>query len=344
MFKSVQYASLLAYLSPTLAFGATIPATEDLNRETEFSGFAEQELEPFFESGDEQWITGEKGLSLRLRTFLQDGDKAIVMAHGFVENINRYKETIYDFYQAGYSIFAYDHRGHGASDLIAKNPDVGHVDRWDNYVKDFSQVVELASRDFDKIYLFGHSMGGAVVTTYLQGEPNPKVAKAVLSAPMHEIPTDPYPKLIARGIVGSAVLIGLGEKWAPGEGPNDPETWTIDTFNESRSKARVDYYIAEMKALGWGSRAGASNNWVKEVLDATKRMTKSWQIKKISTPLLILQASDDDFALPGGQEKVCAEAPSCKLVQYENSFHSLFIEVDRIRVPYFQDIFKFLAE
>ena len=128
-----------------------------------------------------------------------DARGTIVVLHGFCEFIGKYRELLYTFFNAGYSVFFHEQRGHGRSGKKVKN---GYI-----YVKDFSEyekdlkylldykilplLGEILPEDKRKthpLFLFGHSMGGAVATLFLEDYPEYFDA-AVLSSPMHRMNT-----------------------------------------------------------------------------------------------------------------------------------------------------------
>ncbi|MCF0187500.1 MAG: alpha/beta hydrolase, partial [Bacteroidaceae bacterium] len=66
----------------------------------------------------------------------------VIISHGFCEFITKFYEMLYFFYQAGYSVFMPEHRGHGFSHREVANPDIVHIDDFHTYVSDFENFFE----------------------------------------------------------------------------------------------------------------------------------------------------------------------------------------------------------
>jgi alpha-beta hydrolase superfamily lysophospholipase len=84
----------------------------------------------------------------------------VVIAHGLGEHARRYELFATELNQAGYTVFALDHRGHGGSPGPSGLGDFG-VGGWNALVSDMVQIVEIAREECEglKLTLFGHSMG-----------------------------------------------------------------------------------------------------------------------------------------------------------------------------------------
>jgi lysophospholipase len=52
---------------------------------------------------------------------------------------------------------------------------------------------------------------------------------------------------------------------------------------------------------------------------------------KVKVPVLILQAGDDAYVAPGGEERFQAAAAQCRIVRFEGARHDLPIAEDPIR-------------
>ena len=73
-----------------------------------------------------------------------------MISHGFCEFIPKYYELIYMMYEAGYSVYMNEHRGHGYSD--GKTSDCGMVtiNDFNTYVDDLHKFVEEVVRIKEK--------------------------------------------------------------------------------------------------------------------------------------------------------------------------------------------------
>ena len=104
----------------------------------------------------------------------------LVIAHGLGEHSGRYQELMKELAELGLSCWAPDHRGHGRSGGRR-----GHVDTFDQYLTDLDQLMAVANQDRpagQRLFLFGHSMGGLIAVRYVQKHPR-AVDGLALSSP-----------------------------------------------------------------------------------------------------------------------------------------------------------------
>lgn len=103
----------------------------------------------------------------------------VVFTHGFGEHSGRYTHVAEAFNEAGYSLYAYDLRGHGQSEGPR-----GHTPSYEHFQDDLSRVItrvkQVTSRQ--KIVLFGHSLGGNITLRYALQRPT-GISACIASAP-----------------------------------------------------------------------------------------------------------------------------------------------------------------
>jgi alpha-beta hydrolase superfamily lysophospholipase len=79
------------------------------------------------------------------------------------------------------------------------------------------------------------------------------------------------------------------------------------------------------------------------VLEKTKALREGgW--KKMSVPSFIFQASDDVYVINRGHKTVCSQAKNCKIKQFANSYHELYLEVDSIRNALLKETLMFFEQ
>ena len=100
----------------------------------------------------------------------------ILLAHGFGEYSARYHRLIGELNRAGYTVYTYDHRGHGQSEGTRAAVNVQTL------VDDHLAMREALRGETLPLFAFGHSLGGLVTAaSYLQ---DPRgVAGVILSSP-----------------------------------------------------------------------------------------------------------------------------------------------------------------
>lgn len=115
------------------------------------------------------------------RAFLPERPKAaVVFVHGLGEHSAKYDYFGERAYERGITFFAYDQRGHGRSDGSRC-----HVDRFDDFIEDLRQFVEIAKVESlcDEVFIVGHSMGGlaALIFSIKYGD---RIKGIIVSAPV----------------------------------------------------------------------------------------------------------------------------------------------------------------
>ncbi|MCX5744772.1 MAG: lysophospholipase, partial [Proteobacteria bacterium] len=125
------------------------------------------------------------GTKLFARHWVATGEVrgVVVIVHGLKDYSARYDATATRLAAGGYSVYAFDLRGHGRSAGPRVDPGT-----WTRYVDDLEQFltrVETAE-PARPVFLFGHSMGGAIATLAAERHRSPsggKLAGLALSGP-----------------------------------------------------------------------------------------------------------------------------------------------------------------
>ena len=74
-----------------------------------------------FEQFPTQYLSGERNIKLAYRHLVQPESvvrKLMILVNGRAENMLKWTELAYDFYQQGYDVLLFDHRGQGYSQRI----------------------------------------------------------------------------------------------------------------------------------------------------------------------------------------------------------------------------------
>lgn len=308
--------------------------------EANFNADFDHYVLPLVQNAQTGFFRGVDNAQLYHSAYINPNAKGkIVIVPGFTESSLKYRELIYNFYQAGYSVYLYDHRSQGKSTRFTEDREIVWVKNWDDYVEDFKTFVHtVVPKDELPTMIFSHSMGAAIVADALTSEPDIATA-AVISSPILALNTGKYPLPIAKAVAFAAVLVGKGKQYSPGEGPLIPGDWTVATASTS-SAARHERYKADLLAAD-EQMGGSSFNWVKQVLKMNDKLAKESVVSKVTTPILMGQAGVDKLALPAGQAKYCSMAKNCFLRIRPTSRHEIYNEVTDIRNPWIQEILSF---
>lgn len=261
---------------------------------------------------------------------------AVVILHGFTEFPGKYLEMTWYFLNRGYHVFLPTQRGHDSGGVI-------HVDHFDDYVQDLHCLIGRIRKYTGvlPVYLYAHSMGGAVGARHLEEYPG-ELARAVLTAPMLCPRASDVPYPIALGGAGLLLCRG-GKKTSP---------LFRSTFNPN---AAVEHSSASSEArFRWNMKcrlenpsfqtAGATNRWVYEALAQRRRVLRRKDCRKICVPVLVFCAGRDSQVRQDVQRRFVDRVTDARLVVYPEEKHELFSTKNEVFREYLSQIFRFLEE
>lgn len=106
-----------------------------------------------------------------------DPEAVVVVVHGLAEHCGRYNDVAAQLNRMNYTVYRFDHRGHGIS-----GGERGYVDNFQDLIEDADAVVALAASENPgvPIFMLGHSMGGFITAAYAINYPD-KLAGQILS-------------------------------------------------------------------------------------------------------------------------------------------------------------------
>ena len=291
------------------------------------------------------WYEREEGKYLYYEEYMaENAVGTVIIAHGFTESVEKYKEVIFYFLKEHYNVFLLDHRGHGKSVREVKNSDFSltHVNNFGDYVEDFrgfiEEIVVCDAGTEIPFYIFAHSMGGAIAIRYLQMYPG-RISKVILTAPMLDIKMG-IPPIQAEAISCYMVKTGRGEEYIAGQKPFSKEA----SFKESSgsSRERYEYYFNKKTVNPELQNNAGSYSWLYEALKAVKQIEK--EKRKIQIPMCIFTAEYDALVSRKGQIDLAKKTPDAYLVLLEGTKHEIYMAPARIQSQYWRYIFCFLKK
>lgn len=311
--------------------------------EEKFNEELKYKLLPFVRLNlEDGYITGYDGTRLHYACVSTPAPKAaIVISHGFTEFIPKYYEMIYYFYNAGYSVYIIEHRGHGYSDRMTEDMSMVTVKSFDDYVSDLDTFVHevVAKREaFRPLYLYGHSMGGAIAAMYLEKYPN-IFSKAILSSPMIEMLYGGYSDFAVTSVMLLSRILCWNEKYPPGQGPYS-DVYDFEASN-TLSEARYNYIHSCMAEDVHYQTRGSSYRWCRAARRASRFIKNNTD--KIKIPVLLCQAGNDTLVSDTAQESFIEKLDGGTIKKYSIAKHEIYCASDDILERYYTDILDFWA-
>ncbi|MCX7155129.1 MAG: lysophospholipase [Rhodocyclales bacterium] len=249
------------------------------------------------------------GVSLSGQAWMPPTVHAVVaVVHGIAEHSGRYAFLAERANQRGLGVVSVDLRGHGRSP-----GERSWVERFDDYLLDVDALLAKAQELAvgRRVFLMGHSMGGAIALRWLVQRRRP-VAGLILSSAALKIGGD-----VPRLLVALAPLLS---RWLP-----HLRGTRIDPATISRDAAAVAAYVADplVSLLAPPARTGA------ELLQAMAANRAA--AAALGLPVYLFHGDADRLTDPAGSREIFDlwGGPDRTLRLWPGSRHETFNDLDR---------------
>ena len=269
----------------------------------------------------------------------------VTLLTGRCEYLEKYQEVAEDWLARGYQVFSLDWRGQGLSSRPLSDRQKCHVSDYAVHVSDLTRWLDtvVKPKEIGPTVLYAHSMGGLIGLRYLIDQPG-RFAAVVLSAPMVDINTDPWPRFLAEMLSRGAGAFGFATSYAFGQSDYDP---AVDGAFEGNA---VTGDPVRFRRIHDGYRAnpdlrlgGVTFGWLTASFRAQAIVAMPGALQDVRVPVLMLTAPDDRLVPAETQALLCRRLHDCTVKLYPESRHDIMAERDTIRTRAWQDIDKFLA-
>jgi len=248
----------------------------------------------------------------------------VLLVHGLGEHAARYAAVGALLSQAGWTVEAFDLRGHGRSPGAR-----GAVPRAQAMLSDISQAVQrVRARHDGPLVLLGHSMGGLLAARFvaeaLQSQPAPwsrPVEALALSSPALDPGMSAFQRILLRlgaWMPDRALSNGLKPEWISRD-PQVVQAYSQDPLVHDRVTPRLVQAIVDDGAL-------------------VRERAPIWR-----TPTLLLYAGADRCVAPAGSAAFAEAAPPSVVHTrcYPGLYHEIFQEPEREQV--LSELLRWLA-
>jgi alpha-beta hydrolase superfamily lysophospholipase len=228
----------------------------------------------------------------------------VVIAHGLAEHSGRYDHTASAFANAGLTVYAADHRGHGKSPGRRV-----HVASFEEFRADARAGLDLAHAEHPRLPLFllGHSQGGLVAATLALRQPQ-GLAGLVLTSPLLGIAvrSRPSPVKAALGQI-------LASFWPQALLASDVDPALLSRDPSVGAAYAADPLVSHAVSAGW-YRA------LQEALADVDERAPSLQV-----PTLVLYAGADALVDPEATARWAARTPPGRVeaFRYDSLYHEI---------------------
>lgn len=316
-------------------------------------------IAPNFSQGKAGKFVGANGVEIAYASFQpssnKDGKGIVVISSGRTESYIKYAEIIYHLGREGYTVYIHDHRGQGFSGRIVQaDTQLGHVEDFDLYVDDLETFIDqivLPEAGQKKIFLLGHSMGGAVAALYAARNTAAIDAMALVS-PMMEprFPVSGFDETRLVCAITAVSSVFLPATYISGQGSYDahPVAFENNDLTHSESRYKKSLQIFDEKQNQAAKIGGPSRKWVREACKGSAHALES--AREIKIPVLIIQAGADTAVHNEAQKHFCdlmntgASAALCQTYILPGARHAIFMESDQYRTPALLRILEFFSK
>lgn len=234
---------------------------------------------------------------------------SIVLVHGLGEHSGRYSHVAEFFVAHGFSFVASDHRGHGKS--TGKR---GHAASYEDFCQEIDYLIDLSKQNNPgkPLFLYGHSLGGAVVLYYALKH-HPTISGVIATSPGLEPAKNP-PAVYFAGKIMAAVAPGFILKngldlTGISHDPQVIENYKKDPLNHPDISARLGVDLI------------SNGIWIRE------------HANEFPLPLLLLQGSADRVISVAATREFAQKLPSQAIYrEWEGGYHELHNEPDKEKV------------
>jgi alpha-beta hydrolase superfamily lysophospholipase len=269
-------------------------------------------------------FSGADGTEIHVYRWSGEGEpKAIVqLAHGMGEHAARYRRLAEALTDAGYVVYANDHRGHGRTAGSADHHGDLGAGGWSALVDELGQLGSIARERHPGLPLvvLGHSMGSFALQQYLLDH-SADLDAAVLSGTS------------AMDVIGPAIDPEAEVDLSAFNAPFEPARTEYDWL--SRDPDEVDKYVAD-DACGFGVNAAAARGML-EGLGPTADPDRLAAIRK-ELPIYLVSGDADPLAGGGplvqmvADRYVAAGVHDVTVDLYPGARHEAFNETNRDEV------------
>ncbi len=277
---------------------------------------------------------------------LGDGKRGrMLVLGGRGDMIEKYLEVIHHWAGRGWAVTSFDWRGQGGSGRLTDDPLCGHIEDFGQWIADLNAFVgDWRAEGQGPAVIVAHSMGGHLLLRALaEGMMAPDAAVTV--APMMGVHSAPLPRWLAVAIAETMCALGFDRKQA----------WTQKEESERQRHMRQKRLTHDPERyadeLWWRDHSRdvalgpPSWKWVEQALSSTHRLATQPGLERISLPLLILAARNDQLVSTPAIRRAAARVPGARLHVYgREAAHEILRELDPVRLDALARIDGFLDE
>jgi lysophospholipase len=285
----------------------------------------------------------------------------VVLLNGRSEFLEKYKEPIHRLNQRGFDVFSLDWRGQGLSSRLLANPQKGFVSRFEDYLADLKTCLTrlVFPRARQPVVFLAHSMGGHIALRYLlalsgndpssdsviggigsdhhRADHNRRhgIRGALLSSPMIDIHTHPFPKGFVKRLSRIMVQSGFSHAYAVGSRDYDPGRQVFSGNPLTSDPVRFEDHVRAVKDNPRLALGGVTYGWLSAAYDSMTVLNDLalWNAVN-SPPVWIAGAGNDQIVSIAAQEALCRCSAGYAFILIKAARHEILKEKDAVQARF----------
>jgi lysophospholipase len=265
---------------------------------------------------------------------------SLLFVGGRGDFVEKYVEALTEWHRRGWQVASFDWRGQGQSkgDIVS-----GHFDSFDILIDDLAALVDDWSLSSPPPHVVvAHSMGGHMLLRLIIAR-RPKLAAAVLVAPMIRVNSGLIPAWLAPLIAAAATRLGFSRRplWgAPlARAPAGSKRQRVLTSCPDRY---------EDEAFWWDRHPDHASSaptfgWLNAAYRSGRAFTPA-ALGAVDLPILLLGAEQDALVSAAAIRRTARLLPGAELMMLPDSAHEILRERDDVRQRAMARIDRFLEQ
>lgn len=290
----------------------------------------------FFNS---DYFTTSDNAAIRYGIWAGEGKPAgsVVLLNGRSEFLEKYEEPARRLVERGFAVFSFDWRGQGLSMRFLTNRHKGHVSCFDAYVTDLHEMMTrvVGPRVRQPVVILAHSMGGHVALRWMRDH-GQLWDRAVLSSPMIDIDTRPFPGWFVRFLARMMVKKGRAGAYAPGNGDYDPDRQPFKGNKLTSDALRFNDHIRAVKENPHLAVGGVTYGWLLAAFESIDIVSSPQFAAGITKPVLIAGAQCDRIVPVSAQKRLCTMMPQGSFHLIRGARHEILKESESIQLEFWK--------
>jgi lysophospholipase len=185
-------------------------------------------------------------------------------------------------------------------------------------------------------------MGGHIAVRYLHKHQG-AIERAILTSPMIDIVTSPFPGWFARGLTRIAGKAGWDQDYAVGSGDYSLED---EKFEGNLLTSDPERFMDEKRAIEENpglALGGVTYGWLSASFESIDILAAPGFGPEVTIPILMVSAGSDRIVSLEAQKSICARLKQCRSKVIPEARHEILKETDAVQSIFWDEFDGFIV-